>query len=77
MWGGGWRGGGVPKHIYLKFSFCSDSRVPRKRSARRTGSVWQPKYNIRCPAWRVRMPSKGGGVYTGDLYTAANTCTSE
>ena len=34
--------------------FSSDSRVPRKRSVRRTRSVWQIKYNIyymRAVAW--------------------------
>ena len=34
----------------LHFVLCSDSRVPRKCSVRRTGSSRQPKHNTFCPA---------------------------
>ena len=37
------------RRFLLLFFFCSDLPVPPKRSVRRTGSVWQIKYNIYYP----------------------------
>ena len=50
--------------------FCSDSRVPRKCSVRRTGSCGQSKYNTCVPFEKVHMPPAALGRVFG-LYTCA------
>ena len=55
---------GQGENLSIYLFFCSNLRVPRKRSVRWTGSVWQRRYNVYYPACRNCMPSEDDGMYT-------------